>query len=212
MFCEIAEPDAGPNAEERGQQYVPMRFSLARSPSSVSFAFDHSITTMTLDQFWTLIAKVKEASGADVEKRCELLDAELRKLSLVEVRAFDAHFTECLDRAYTWELWAAAYIIGGGCSDDGFWDFRSTLISMGRDIFEGALADPETLADVTIEDDHWEREGFQYVADTVALDLSGGQDFPRSRPHPKDPAGESWEESKVAELYPGLAKRYDYTG
>ena len=167
---------------------------------------------MTLDQFWTLIAKVKEASGSDVEKRCELLDAELRKLPLVEVRAFDAHFTECLDRAYAWDLWAAAYIIGGGCSDDGFWDFRSTLISMGREIFERAVADPETLADVTIEDDHWEREGFQYVANTVARDLSGGQDFPRSRPHPKDPAGESWDEGKVAELYPRLAKRYDYTG
>jgi len=167
---------------------------------------------MTLDQFWTLIAKVKEASGADVERRCEFLDAELRKLPLVEVRAFDAHFTACLDRAYTWDLWAAAYIIGGGCSDDGFWDFRSTLISMGRETFERAVADPETLADVTIENDHWEREGFQYVADKVARDLRVGEDFPRSRPHPKEPAGESWDESKVAELYPRLAKRYDYTG
>src|SRR6266511_833533 len=34
-----AEPDAGPNDEERGQPSVPMRASLARSSSSVSFAF-----------------------------------------------------------------------------------------------------------------------------------------------------------------------------
>jgi hypothetical protein len=167
---------------------------------------------MTLDDFWNIIAKVQKASGGDFEKKCEFLDTELRRLPLPEVLSFDAHFTECLDRAYTWELWAAAYIMGGGCSDDGFWDFRSTLISMGRETFERALADPETLVDVAIEGDHWQCEGFQYVPTTVERDLSGGQDFPRSRPHPKDPSGQSWDENKVANLYPKLAKRYDYTG
>ena len=167
---------------------------------------------MTLDEFWNIIAKVDRESGGDFGKKCELLDGHLRKLPLAEVLSFDAHFTACLDRAYTWELWAAAYIMGGGCSDDGFWDFRSTLISMGREIFERALADPETLAEVEFKTDHWQREGFQYVATTVERDLSGGQEFPRSRPHPEDPSGEPWDESKVAEIYPKLAQRYRYTG
>jgi len=47
---------------------------------------------------------------------------------------------------------------------------------------------------------------------TVERDLSGGQDFPRSRPHPKDLSGTIWDEDKVAELYPKLAKKYDYNG
>jgi hypothetical protein len=64
------------------------------------------------------------------------------------VRSFNAHFDDCEDRAYSYELWAAAYIIGHGCSDDSFSDFRSTLISMGRETFERALEDPESLADM----------------------------------------------------------------
>jgi len=35
----FVQQDAGPNDEERGQSHVPLRMSLARSSSSVSFAF-----------------------------------------------------------------------------------------------------------------------------------------------------------------------------
>ena len=34
---------------------------------------------------------------------------------------------------YRWDMWAAAYLIGGGCSDDGFIDFRAGLIAQGLD-------------------------------------------------------------------------------
>lgn len=87
---------------------------------------------MTLDQFWNIVEKVHRDSGGAMDRKCELLDAALRQLSLDEVHSFHRHFNECEDRAYSWELWAAAYIIGGGCSDDAFSDFRATLISMGR--------------------------------------------------------------------------------
>jgi hypothetical protein len=163
---------------------------------------------MTIDQFWNLIGKVHHESNGDFDRKCELLEAELRKLPLDEVRSFDAHFTECQDRAYTWKLWGAAYVMGGGCSDDGFSDFRSTLISLGREVFERALVDPESLADVA--DDELQYEGFQYVAPSVAQDLSGGENLPRSRPHPKDPSGQSWDENEVAGLYPRLAEKFDF--
>jgi Protein of unknown function (DUF4240) len=167
---------------------------------------------MTLDQFWNIVESVHRASGGDMDKKCELLDAELRRLPLDEVRSFHAYFYECLDRAYSWEVWAAAYIIGGGCSDDKFSDFRSTLISMGRQVFERVLADPQSLADMDYDAEVADYEGYQYVPSQVERDISGGQDFPRSRPHPKDPSGTIWDEDRVAELYPKLAKKYDYTG
>jgi hypothetical protein len=167
---------------------------------------------MTLDQFWSLVEKVHRASGGDMDKKCELLDTELRRLPLAEVRSFHDYFYECLDRAYTWELWAAAYIIGGGCSNDAFSDFRSTLISMGREIFEGTLADPESLANRDYDADMADYEGYQYVPSKVERDLSGGQDFPRTRPHPKEPSGALWDEEEVAQLYPKLVKKYNYRG
>ncbi|MFD6821443.1 DUF4240 domain-containing protein [Streptomyces sp. NPDC060085] len=42
---------------------------------------------------------------------------------------------------------AAAYLIGGGCSNDSFMDFRAGLIALGRDWYEKATADPDSLAD-----------------------------------------------------------------
>ena len=165
---------------------------------------------MTLDQFWSTVEKIHHASGGDMDKKCELLERELRRLPLDEVRSFHAHFNECQDRAYTWELWAAAYIVGGGCSNDAFSDFRSTLISMGRQTFERALADPESLADMDYDAEIAHYEGYQYVPTTVETDLGGGKRFPRYRPHPAEPSGKSWPEEKVAELYPKLAKKYDY--
>jgi hypothetical protein len=167
---------------------------------------------MTLDQFWDIVDRVHVGSEGDMDKKCELLDAELRRLPLDEVRSFHDYFYECLDRAYSWELWAAAYIIGGGCSNDKFSDFRSTLISMGRQTFERTLADPQSLADIDYDSETADYEGYQYVPTRVECDLNGGLNFPRTRPHPDDPSGTIWDEDKVAELYPRLAKKYDYKG
>jgi hypothetical protein len=167
---------------------------------------------MTRDDFWNIVEKVHRTANGNMDKKCALLDAELRRLPLEEVRSFHAHFDECEDRAYSWDLWAAAYIIGGGCGDDGFSDFRSTLISMGRGIFEQALANPESLADIDYDSETAQFEGYQYVPNTVESDLSGGQPSPRSRPHPAKPSGTPWDEAKVAERYPKLAEKYGYAG
>jgi hypothetical protein len=35
---------------------------------------------MTLDQFWNIVEKVHLVSEGDMDKKCELLDAELRRL------------------------------------------------------------------------------------------------------------------------------------
>ena len=134
---------------------------------------------MTPGQFWSILEKVHRESGSDIDKRFEVLETALAELSLSEVQSFDAHFTDCRDRAYTWGLWGAAYVMGGGCSDDKFWDFRSTLITCGRNIFSGEVA--------------------------VRL---GGDVLDDSKPHPKKPSGKRWDESNLATLYPRLTKKY----
>lgn len=68
--------------------------------------------------------------------------------------------------AYTTDLWAAAYLINGGASDDGFYYFRCWLIGMGRDIYGMALADPDTLADVVSST--WDAEGIDAEAEIYA--------------------------------------------
>ena len=165
---------------------------------------------MNIDQFWELIAEIHQASRGDMDTKCSLLANRLRKLPLAEVVSFDAHFTQCLDRAYAYRLWAAAYIINGGCSDDSFSDFRSTLISMGRQTFESTLADPNFLATIDYDPDVATYEGFQYVGRKVAQQMNGGKAFKRSQPHPESPTGEDWDDETVAFLFPILAEKYNY--
>ncbi|MDB6028167.1 MAG: hypothetical protein JWM68_4390 [Verrucomicrobiales bacterium] len=166
---------------------------------------------MTLEDFWNLVERVHKNAAGDMDAKCQLLDRELRGLTLQEVQSFHARFDECYDRAYDYNLWAAAYIIGGGCSDDAFSDFRSTLISMGRQTFERTLKNPEYLADIDYDEDVAHYEGYQYVPTKVEADLGGGLSSPRSRAHPDDPTGEPWNEDReVAIRYPKLAKKYNY--
>jgi hypothetical protein len=73
------------------------------------------------------------------------LRALLLKLPPEEVLAFRDHVFELMNVAFRWELWGAAYLIAGGCSDDGFADFRSWLISMGCRVFEDAMVDAQSL-------------------------------------------------------------------
>jgi hypothetical protein len=46
------------------------------------------------------------------------------------------------------DLWAAAYLINGGCSDDGFDHFRGWLIAHGRDVLARSVREPDSLADL----------------------------------------------------------------
>ena len=50
--------------------------------------------------------------------------------------------------AYQYGLWTAASVMErGGCTDDGFIDFRGWLIAQGREVYMAALKDPDSLAD-----------------------------------------------------------------
>jgi hypothetical protein len=144
---------------------------------------------MTRDQFWQLIDKVKGA------KRPEAAIAKLlRKLSPPELISYQEHFDALFREAYRWDLWGAAYIIGGGCSDDGFIDFRYGLISKGREICEAAINSPDSLADVAALGEV-SNELFGYAAGEVYEDLTGDEDLPRQAPpkKPPEPSGEEWD-------------------
>ena len=105
---------------------------------------------MTLDEFWEHIKKTKRK---DPEAHVEKLTARLSKLHSDEVVDFDHWWNLLAREAYHWNLWAAAYLMNGGCSDDGFTDFRSWLILKGRDVFQTAVSNPDTLADIADPDE-----------------------------------------------------------
>ncbi|MDP6356579.1 MAG: DUF4240 domain-containing protein [Planctomycetota bacterium] len=158
---------------------------------------------MEVKQFWEIVDRVHDNSGGVMDAKCELLSEELSTLSDDDLRSFSRHFDTANVRAYSWPLWGAAHILNGGCSDDSFSDFRSTLISMGRKTFETALADPNSLKDVEFDENHPCYEGFEYSVNT-ALEERFGDLPPSEVEHPDEPSGKEWDEDTVESLYPDL--------
>jgi hypothetical protein len=120
---------------------------------------------MDESQFWNLIEESKRASKADFGLQAESLLGLLCKLPPQDIARFHRIYHDHVVRAYTWDLWGAAYVIGGGCSDDGFDYFRDWLISRGRTVYEAAMRNPESLVDVVTQadaDEHCEFEELRY--------------------------------------------------
>lgn len=99
---------------------------------------------MTLDEFWHHIA---ETQFADPDTHANNLSDRLAKLSPEDIVDFDYWWNVLHTEAYSRDLWAAAYYANGGCSDDGFIDFRNWLILRGRDAFYAVVSDPNALVD-----------------------------------------------------------------
>jgi hypothetical protein len=126
------------------------------------------------------------------------LETRLTHLDPDAIAAFQAHFDHEHARAYTVLLWGAAYIIGRGCSDDGFIDFRYGLIARGRSIFETALLDPDSLAEVTCITNEYgttgyiPNESFGYVSGRVYTARTG-LEISLHIQEPLHPIGEDWD-------------------
>jgi len=94
------------------------------------------------------IASLPEDASLDAvgESYRASLVARLSKLRPAEICAFQEAYDEARVRLYHWPLWAAGYLIGGGCSDDSFTDFRNGLVALGRGWCERLLVDADGLA------------------------------------------------------------------
>ena len=70
--------------------------------------------------FWEIVRQAKDISGNDWESRPENLKQILIKYSAEEIFQFNVEYHKKLIESYKWNLWGAAYLINGGCSDDSF--------------------------------------------------------------------------------------------
>jgi hypothetical protein len=120
---------------------------------------------MTQDQFWQIIENAC-SDPRSAEEWDERLTEALTHLSAEEIVEWNHLFDRLAQQAYRTDLWAAAYLINGGASDDGFYYFRCWLIGMGRRAYEDAIANPDSLADVVSPE--WLAEGIDAEAEIYA--------------------------------------------
>src|SRR5574341_479228 len=119
---------------------------------------------MDIDEFWSLNGHSYEAANGDLNLQVELLVEKLANGTTEEILDYDSIFEELMDQANTATLWDAADIIGCGCGNDDFRDFRGWLIAHGKEIYENAISDPESIGDVGKFDERARHEEFLYVS------------------------------------------------
>ncbi|MFF7485040.1 DUF4240 domain-containing protein [Streptomyces luteogriseus] len=166
-------------------------------------------------EFWELVDDAREASEGDPEEQADLLVDRLAQLDPDSVLDFARHFESRYNRAYRWDLWGAAWVLLDGASDDAFDFFRCWLIGQGREVFEGAVHDPDALADLLDDFDEeidGDGEELGYAADEAYEQLTGAvaPDL-EIAPAPPEPEGTPLDfenEGLLAERYPRLWERF----
>jgi hypothetical protein len=102
-------------------------------------------------------------------------------------------------------------VIEDGCSDDRFRDFRAYLMSLGREPYEAALRDPDSLAPVVEDPEAGDWENADDVAPD-AYEAVAGEDIPGdSSDLSVPPRGTPWDDDQAERLvrrYTRLAERF----
>lgn len=161
-------------------------------------------------EFWNIIDETLKKSKGNYENQQDALKEILLQRQPLDILKFENRFRQLSDLTYTHELWAAAYIINGGCSDGAFDDFRGWLIAKGKEKFYKIIEQPENLIEidfVTFEDDF---EGFSFIPRLAYEELTG-QEMPDGATFAMELKGKEWnaENDDLENLYPKLYAKYE---
>ncbi|POX63211.1 hypothetical protein C3492_13445 [Streptomyces sp. Ru62] len=160
--------------------------------------------------FWHVVDTAK-----DSDKPLDIAVADhLSALPAKEILAFEHCLSRLRDAVYRWDVWAAAFLVGGGCSDDRFSDFTAGLVALGRAWYERAAACPDALA---------EHPAVRTAADAGDQDVIFDEDFNfvASRAYERmtgdsDAFWEAWEayadarSSTEEEVEEGMGEPFDF--
>lgn len=166
-------------------------------------------------EFWEIVDGTREAAGGDPEDHAELIVERLVRSDPDSVLDFARHFEVRYNRAYRWDLWGAAWVLLGGTSDDAFDYFRCWLIGQGREVFEGAVHDPDSLAELLDDfDEELDGDGEElgYAADEAYEQLTGvvapDLGIPPAPSEPEGTAIDFEDDAVMAQRYPRLWNRF----
>ena len=146
------------------------------------------------------------------ERQLEAIGQALADLSPDELIVFHGLFNRAMDDAYTWDLWGAAYLINGDLLRR-----RVRLLLLladlpGRAAYEGAVRDPDSLADKVDPDrDDYEFEDLWGLALMVYEERTGEEPPATEGSGRAEPSGQRWDfddEEQVSMRLPKLAVLY----
>jgi len=176
---------------------------------------DDADAAIRREWFWQIVELSREGDPAQEEQIAQLR-AILSKYPAELIEVFGSEFDAVLSETYSWDLWGAAYVIMGGCSDDSFEYFRVWMVSRGNAFFEAARENPDRMAELIPPtfDDLPDFELFAYAAGD-AWALKTGEE-PYEMPtapnmiYTREPDGQPFgeEDDDFSDRYPMLWERF----
>lgn len=158
-------------------------------------------------EFWKLVASARSGCQDD-QAFGRRMAAVLRELDSDALVDYERQLTRLHVESYSLRLWGAAHLMmTGGCYEDDFERFRAWLIAQGQHVFERAIADPDSLAELGTPEG--ELEEFLRLAPRIYRAREGREMKLPSAPLPA--LGEPWDFEDPAEMdrrYPRLFARF----
>lgn len=158
------------------------------------------------ERFWNVLDASRGPGGC--EAAALRLEVRLQKLDSAALEEFAHEWARWWDVSYSWDLWGAAYLIQGGCSDDGFDYFRGWLLTEGSSRWNRIRKDLESAFDDVEPGTETECEDITVVLPNV-YEERFGKEAPDSGYH--EPSGKPWTEETLASRFPKLARRFGST-
>lgn len=167
---------------------------------------------MSTDAFWALIDRARsEASDpADVGEVAARFADVLAEQDPAFIANTAFEMRTVMAAVHDRPLRGAAYLIRGGCSGDGFDPFLAWLVGQGRETFQAAFADPDSLADLPDEVLKNAGDDAMLNATSEAYRRAADAELP-AQPVPRPELGEDWDFDDPAEMsarYPRLWARF----
>lgn len=177
-------------------------------------------------QFWEII----DDAGKDVCSSAGLPDSEprmpnakfemqfiaslrqiLENLTLDEIIQFRDEFERKTLDLYCWDLWAVAFVIHHGCSDDYFDSCIAWIVCQGRDFYLKVLNDPCYIADTSEPGNDLVFESVGYLPyeiyeEKAQEELAGSGMYCN-----KEPSGKAWNYSELPRLLPKVCEKFGFS-
>ena len=164
--------------------------------------FKKSPGPMDESRFWKII----EDNRGDAAR----VESVLSRIAPDQIAEFQRIYWNHHNQLHRWDVWGAAFVINGGCGDDGFHYFKAWVIGKGRKAFETALASPDDLGRFVSgadADEGCDNESLNYAAENAFETVTGGE-LAHGSIEGQEPSGTPWDEEEVDGLYPTLAAKF----
>ncbi|UQU66764.1 DUF4240 domain-containing protein [Couchioplanes caeruleus] len=191
------------NVEHTGQPVPGPARSAAASVPEIPSRVDEAA-------FWRIVETARVRGGGDPYDMAELLESWFADAQDRTLREFQRELIRASARLYTWRHGDAAEMMCGGVSDDVFTDWRSWVITLGRETYSRVAENPDNLADVEDLSEACDAGGefFGAAAGLVHFRRHGDDDtFPVLEPDESPSGRRLTDPGAVRRALPRLAKR-----